>query len=570
MKKLLALILVIAVGMGLLTACVDNLPPETETGNDATAPSVDYEELGLEAVKEKGPDKIADGAVLKLWVLDQPTCVTDYSQNLMTRWFEAKTGVKLEWTVVPQSGFQDKFTTSIASGTYPDIYNSYLTTTEMALYGGPNGIFVAIDDLIDQGWMPNLKAYIEANPIFNGLRSEDGKLYGIPTYSSAPHMLFQKKVWVNKTWLEQYIADGGKSPDTTEEFEQMLIYFRDHDMNDNGDTTDEVPMSGCQQSGWGTDPTCWLMCPFALVNGEGQDAQFLVADEDGNISWVGGTDAYREGLRWAHGLVEQGLLDKAIYTQDTGLYKAMVTDNIVGVVAGAEEAQFCLDSTQYDNWVALAPLEGPTGLRQVAVYSREYSTVSYSVAITRSCQNLEVAAKWLDYFFTEEGSRVAAFGFEGFNYDYSDTAALDGTTPSILRYPDTEANINTRWGHMVAPSMDLSLKESASEGTSVRLQQAAKIYEPYLTETGIPLVAFPLSEEEERAKSEAFDWVVLQTYYKSFRFVTGQKDKDLANREPLDINNDEHWQNYLNWINTDGMLDEYIRLNEKKFFPDKQ
>ena len=89
-------------------------------------------------------------------------------------------------------------------------------------------------------------------------------------------------------------------------------------------------------------------------------------------------------------------------------------------------------------------------------------------------------------------------------------------------------------------------------------------------ETGIPLVAFPLSEEEERAKSEAFDWVVLQTYYKSFRFVTGQKDKDLANREPLDINNDEHWQNYLNWINTDGMLDEYIRLNEKKFFPDKQ
>ncbi len=34
-------------------------------------------------------------------------------------------------------------------------------------------------------------------------------------------------------------------PETLEEFENMLCYFRDHDMNGNGDASDEIPYRGC-------------------------------------------------------------------------------------------------------------------------------------------------------------------------------------------------------------------------------------------------------------------------------------------------------------------------------------
>ncbi len=565
MKKLISLLLVLVIVMGMFVGCDDYVEPTGTQGTFPTSPTVDYKDVEFAEIKEKGPDKIADGATLSLWVRDQSSCVTDYENNLMTRWMEHKTGVKIEWNVVPEEGAADKFTTSLASGELPDIYNYYMTPTEMILYGGPNGVFVALDDLINNGWMPNLKNYLEQNPIFDGMRSEDGKLYAIPVYSEAPHMLYVKKTWVYKPWLEQYLAAGGKSPETTVEFEQMLQFFMDNDMNGNGDPTDEVPMSGCQASGWGTDPFVWLISPFALAIGDGYE-QFLTADEEGNVTYIGGTDEFRDGLRWAHSLLEKGLLDEGCYTQNNASYKQLVTDGILGVATGAEESQFCTDVTQYDNWVALAPMEGPTGLRQVPVYDTHYSSVSYSMAITEDCENLEVAAKWLDYFFSEEGMILGACGFEGLNYEYSQSPSLNGTVPSIVRYPDAESNLNTRWGNRITPGVEVSMLECDTEGANTRLVAAARIYEPFLTETGIPLTAFPLSADEEAAKSTAFEWVVMQTYYKGFRFITGRKDRDIVNGIKLDINNDEHWQSYLDWIARDGYLDTYIKLTEKKFF----
>ena len=567
MKKLIALLLVLATCASLFVGCDDFEEEPTGGGTIVTSPTIDGATADIDRIKEKGPDKITDGATLSLWVRDQSSCVTDYQNNLMTRWYQAKTGVTINWTVVPEDGAEDKFTTSLASGSLPDIYNYYMTPTTMTLYGGPDGVFVAIDDLIAQGWMPNLEKYLAENPIFEGMRSADGKLYAIPSYSESPHMLYVKKTWVNKNWLEQYIAAGGKTPETTVEFEQMLQFFKDNDMNGNGDNTDEVPMSGCQGSGWGTDPFVWLISPFALAIGDGYE-QFLTADEEGNVTWIAGTDEYRDGLRWAHSLLEKGLLDEGTYTQNNESYRQLVTDNVLGVATGAEESQFCDDVSMYSNWVALAPMEGPTGLRQAPVYDKRYSSLSYCIAITKDCKNLEVAAKWLDYFFSEEGKIVASCGFEGLNYDYSETPAVDGSTPSIVRYPDADSNLNTRWGNRICPSIDTSLKECDSEGSNTRLYAAARIYEPYLTETGIPLVAFPLSAEEETMKSEAFNYVVFETYYKGFRFITGRKDRDLFGGTAinLDINNDEHWQAYLDWVSAGGYLDTYISLTEKKFF----
>lgn len=580
MKKRISMLLIAALTCSMLASCAGkedsasapggDTVQNTESGgkesseqNAAQEGKVDGTKADISTVTAKGPERISqDGTELTIWVRSQTECVTDYDNNLMTRWYEDKTGVHVNWITVPSESFSDQFNTSIASGQYPDIYNSYLTSTEMTLYGGENGIFYPIDDLIDQGWMPNLKAYLEENPDFESLRSPDGKLYGIPTTTVAPHMLFTNKVFVNKEWLQKYVDDGGKKPETTEEFEDMLVYFKEHDMNGNGEL-DEIPMSGCQPSGWGTDPTIWMLNPFILSIGSG-NAQFLTADEDGNVTWVGGTDAYREGLRWAHSLVERGLLDEATYTQDQGMYRSLVTDNLVGVAAGAEESQFT-DEAYYDNWEALAPLQGPAGVRQAPVYSTKFSDMSYSCVITRSCKDPEAAAKWLDYFFSDEGSVVAADGFENYNLTYSDTPALDGSVPSIVRIADSDANLNTRWGNKVAPFKDVSQKENDAEGTNRRLIEAADIYAPYLTETGIPLIGWPLSTDEEARYSEVFNWVVLETYYKSFKFITGRKDSDIAGGGQTDINNDQQWETYLKHIQKDNALEDYIRLCKKKY-----
>ena len=567
MKRCISMLLVLALMVGMLAGCGGG-SDEPDNNGDGDSTKVDGTKVDTSTITLTGPEKISeDGAQLSIWVRSQTEVLTDYEKDLTTRWYEEKTGVHVNWTVVPNESYADRFSTTVASGQYPDIFNSYLTSAEMSMYGGEGGIFVALDDLMDKGWMPNLKAYLEENPDFEALRSADGKLYAIPSTTTAPYMIYTSKVWINKEWLAIYEADGGKKPDTTEEFEAMLTYFKEHDMNGDGELN-EIPMSGCQQSGWGTDPIVWLLSPFVLAIGSG-NAQFLTADENGKVTWVAGTDEYREGLRWAHGLVEKGLLDEATYTQDSGMYKALVSDNLVGVVAGAEEDQFT-DKASHDKWEALAPLEGPTGLRQAPVYSTKYSDISYSVAITTACKDLEVAAKWLDYFFSDEGAIVGTFGFENYNWTYSGDEAMDGTTPSIVRIADTEDNLNTRWGDRIAPVKDVSLKLNASEGDNKRLVDAAKIYEPYLTETGVPMIGWPLSTDEEARYSEVFNWVVLETYYKSFKFITGRKDSEIAGGGQTDINDDKQWKTFLEYIQNGNMLDDYIRLCEKKYLNNGQ
>jgi hypothetical protein len=58
------------------------------------------------------------------------------------------------------------------------------------------------------------------------------------------------KVWVLRDWLAAYNASLGKAadamPETLDEFEAMLLYFKDNDMNGNGDPSDEIPLMGKQ------------------------------------------------------------------------------------------------------------------------------------------------------------------------------------------------------------------------------------------------------------------------------------------------------------------------------------
>lgn len=510
--------------------------------------------LSTSEVNEVGPDRIADGdAELSIFVQAQTNLIDDYENALMVRWYEEKTGVHVNFQVAPTESVSDQFNVSVASGKYPDIYNTYLTMGDIAEYGGPNGIFVALDDLIEEGWMPNFAAWLDAHPDLQMLRSEDGKLYAIPSVSSAPWMIYTKKMYVKTDWLEQYIDEGGCYPETSDDLEDMLRYFMDNDMNGDGDDEDEIPMIGLQPTGWGTDPTTTLLSYFLPVQGEG-DAQFLYVNEDGETDWVGNTETYRDALRWLRDLANEGLYDKSTYTMSSGTYRSLISDNLVGVAAGATEDQFT-DSANFDEWTPLVPLEGPTGFRGCPVYSLEYSTMCFSTAITVDCEDLEVAAKWLDYFFSDEGAIVASYGFEGFDYVWSDSPAIDGSVPSIVPCTGKEKMMNCWWGNKITGAPDSSLRTTATEGNNRHYVEAARAYEPYYYYFGIPLVGCGLTDEEEARLSECFYHVSLQSYYYSFDYITGVRNVD----------SDSSWEKFRAYINTDGMLDDYIRLVNKKF-----
>lgn len=87
--------------------------------------------------------------------------------------------------------------------------------------------------------------------------------------------------------------------------------------------------------------------------------------------------------------------------------------------------------------------KAPPGLRQATTSG--HLPLELKGAITVACERPDIAIKWLDWWFSNEGMVLIDYGFEGVNWEWSDTPAIDGSIPS--RYFLTERNVlqNTTW-----------------------------------------------------------------------------------------------------------------------------
>ena len=74
---------------------------------------------------------------------------------------------------------------------------------------------------------------------------------------------------------------------------------------------------------------------------------------------------------------------------------------------------------------------------------KTYKSAANGFHITTSCENVELACRWGDWWYTEEGSLTANYGVEGVSFDYVDgiptlnetvTDAPEGMRDALLIY----------------------------------------------------------------------------------------------------------------------------------------
>ena len=101
-----------------------------------------------------------------------------------------------------------------------------------------SGIFIPLDEYFD--YMPNYVKWLDENPsIRASMTAPDGHIYYVPG-TNVPYN-YQPALMYNMKWVKE--AGFDKSPETLDEFTEMLRYFKEHDMNGNGNASDEIPMS---------------------------------------------------------------------------------------------------------------------------------------------------------------------------------------------------------------------------------------------------------------------------------------------------------------------------------------
>lgn len=297
----------------------------------------------------------------------------------------------------------------IASGSIPDIFGGSDVLDFVNEYG-PQGAFLPLDDLISEH-APNIAAFMEERPdLFNAVRGADGNLYFIPYF---PDGVFGQGYFIRQDWLD---ALGLEQPQNVDELYDVLIAFRDQDPNGNG-LADEIPFFARQPAELIRLVTLW----DGRSSGSDTHHDFLV--ENGRITHPYIGDGYREGMTNLARWYAERLIDPEVFTRGASARDFLLSQNLGGMTHDwfASTAAYndrLQDSVDGFNFVAFPPPASVSGVR-IAEH-RRILVKPDGWAIGHTNRDPGATMRYFDFWFTEEGRRLANFGIEGEHYDMID------------------------------------------------------------------------------------------------------------------------------------------------------
>ncbi|MDO5423035.1 MAG: extracellular solute-binding protein [Eubacteriales bacterium] len=362
---------------------------------------------------------VTEPVTLKVFLV-QPANISSLDDNEVTKYIEEKTGVNLEIISATNDSAKEKMSVLLASGDYPDMFlatgpSHQFTNEELLLYGAEQGIFIPLNDLIEE-YGDSIKTVIESDEEYaSSIVAPDGNIYGLPSWELAYHCSYPAKAWINQTWLDNL---GLETPTTTDEFYEVLKAFKEQDANGNGDPSDEIPLTGTYT------PTVFLMNAFIYTS----DSNYFYINEDGVLDYAPMQEEWREGLRYMKKLYDEDLLDSGAFTQSREQIKTMGTNPdaaLLGTVTCLHPGHFVTisdDDLRHTEYTALEPLIGPEGA-QYAMYGVEYTGAS--CVITDTCEYPEAAFRLADYLASAEGTLLTTTGLEGVGWRKAEEGELN-------------------------------------------------------------------------------------------------------------------------------------------------
>lgn len=532
------LILVVTAALLLLVACGGE-QTKTKT-KDENAPN---ESASTEGFNATGMPIVNDTISLEFFVRKTPGTTENWNDVMIWNEYEKMTNIDIKWEQIPNEGLEEKRNLVLASGNLPDaFYSSTMPTLDLMKYG-EQGVFIALNDLIDKH-APNLKKIFEQYPeVEKGLTFPDGNIYSFPTIYSPDFtsFLIGARPWINQKWLDQL---GMDMPETTDEFYNYLKAVKETDLNGNG-KADEIPYGGTSIDGL----IDWLKGSYGLGN-RGNRHSYIDMDPKGEqLRFIPISDEYKEMLQFVNKLYSEGLIEKNIYTIEHNQYLANGAEGIYG--STNYYSPDILFGEKGKDLVGAMPLAGPYGDQ---MYTGVYSTLGRidGFIITSANEHPEATVRWMDYFYSDEGAKLFFMGIEGETYEETPDGELkflekitnssDGLTfeqelSKYLTYPNG-----------AYPGIVKEEYFEGSESAPSSLEAAEKL-KPYIVEERWPSFTYTV-EENNKMASLSYD---IETYVKEMRdrFITG------------DISFSE-WDGYVNTINNMG-LEDYMDIQNAAY-----
>lgn len=542
MKRTLAMIL--AAGMAMpLAACGSNVT--INTGEEMQV--VDPAELQFPLAEKK---------TLTGMISYPANTESDPNKRTIFMRMQEQTNVEIDWMAIQSDQWGDKIALNMSN---PNLLTDFVFTANFSdsdlLRYANYGAIIPLEEYID-AYMPNLSAVFEKYPEYRKMSTDvNGHIWALPWIEQ----LGSEKTaiqavgdmpFINKKWLDFL---GLEIPETVDEFEQVLIAFRDHApelQKEFGIDGSIIPMS-CIVNDGNQDPAL-LLNGFGEGYGDCDQGRHIAVTDDKEVICTGTQSGFRDGIEWLHKLYEEDLIDPEAFTQEWSTYVAKGKSGRYGVC-------FSWDVGNIDNIVDWVPLPALTAdVRNITPENGSF-TSGYDrgrCVVTAVAKEPALVCAWLDQMYAPIQSPQNNWGTYGEDDDFDifEMSTNDAGEPMLKHAPLGDASpVEVREAESVNGPLAIldeyyGVYVTCPDDAQYRLDWIKDIYTQDMNTEYVYPNVFMSREDTDRLAVLTPDITQYINECRSRWIMNGCTDSD--------------WNDYIDKLNAYG-LEEYLAIFQK-------
>lgn len=371
---------------------------------------------------------------LSIWIVWENQYLDNPNELKGVQQIEENTNVHINWNIVADSEAAEKFSLMIASGEYPDIIRG----AETYYSGGltkmvDDGVSIELTDYVDK-YMPNYSGLRKSNDkLLKDTMSDDEKIVSLYSIASKTGEIKGERVWGGPSIRQDWLDETGLSiPVTISDWHKALTEIKAR----HPETEAPLMLGSTATNYYGAFTSAFGVLP-----------EFY--NDNGTVKYGPAEEGYKQWADTFRQWYSEGLIDPNFVSNDAsfissgefiGAGKAAAGPNVWGMTADIYKQMGYSNDENY--WLSAAPYpvlnEGDVPQAGAAMSE----LVKETMVVTSACEDVELALRYLDYYYTKESMMLSSLGIEGETYvdngdgTYSITDALlekvaDGTYPTV-------------------------------------------------------------------------------------------------------------------------------------------
>ena len=454
MKKTMAILLVLSMLLSLMAACggAAEAPQTQETASASqaepaeqepeTPPTEPEEPETAEAAPESSLESTLESAVepeealpefveVELPLVDEPTTfslwytwppvltnfiegpgATPFAQEL-----ERRTGIHIDYQIINTETASTDFSLMAAASDYPDMLlgaSSYYNNPDQML---EDDVVIDVAPYLDS-IMPNMKAVLAENQEWAlAAYTDSGAIVECYRFEIGTEMNVGPVI--RKDYLEKL---GKDVPVTYDDYHDVLTAFK----NEIGASAPLLmPYTGL---------TNYYSIGYG-VPAELRSGLFYVVEDQ--VKYAGMEQDYYDFLTLMVQWFQEGLIDPDFLSRTT------TTDPDNGLIASGDAGVWTANVLMFDMYKDMVddpdfaitgtsyPKKSPDA---PIMYQNDASPTNPGYCVSTDCHDVETCLRWIDYWYSKEGTFLANYGLEGVSFEY-DPEGNPHLNETILQSP---------------------------------------------------------------------------------------------------------------------------------------